>query len=96
MADLQYIKLGDLEIHDRLAALKAWSMADGKLTKTYSFQAYMDGVEFAAKVGKEADYLNHHPDILIGWRKVTVSVNTHDVDGISPYDFELARLIDLI
>lgn len=96
MGELQYVKLGESEIQERLKALEGWSVRDGKLAKIYAFGTYMDGVEFAAKAGKEADFLNHHPDILIGYRKVDVSVNTHDVGGISPYDFELARLLDLL
>ncbi len=96
MAELEYVKLSDSDVQGRLSALDGWSVANGKLVKTFKFGAYMDGVEFAGKVGKEADYLNHHPDILIGYQNVVISVNTHDVGGISPYDFELARLIELI
>jgi 4a-hydroxytetrahydrobiopterin dehydratase len=96
MSDLAYVKLAADDIEARLRSIDGWIVQDDKLTKTYSFKAYKDGVVFASAVGYAADKLNHHPDITIGYGKVTVAVNTHDVGGISPYDFELARRIDQI
>lgn len=93
---LEYVKLSDADAQERLKSLNGWTIADGKLSKMFKFSSYMDGIDFVPKVGKEADHLNHHPDILVGYKQVTISVNTHDVGGISPYDFELARLIELI
>lgn len=96
MADLAYIKLGDDDVAERLKTLIDWSVSDGKLTKTYAFATYKDGIVFASAVGYLADKMNHHPDVTIGYGKVTVSVNTHDVGGLSPYDFELAHRIDAL
>ena len=96
MADLQYVKLDDSDIAARLRELDGWSIQDGKLAKTYAFKTYKDGVVFAAAAAFVADKLNHHPDLTIGYGKVSVAVNTHDVGGISPYDFELARRVDAL
>jgi 4a-hydroxytetrahydrobiopterin dehydratase len=97
MAELEYRKLSDDEIAEELRTVDRWSVEGSKLTKTLEFPEYLKGVDFAAKVGYAAEALNHHPDITIGWRKVKVSMNTHDVGGaISPYDFELARRIDAL
>jgi len=93
---LEYRKLSDFEVTEHLREFEGWSLEHGQLTKTFAFENYLDGPGFAVKVGRIAEDLNHHPDILITWCKVKISVNTHDVDGISPYDFELARLVDLI
>jgi 4a-hydroxytetrahydrobiopterin dehydratase len=96
MSDLAYVKLSDDEVADRLKALEGWAILDGQLCKRFEFKTYKDGVVFATAVGYVADNLNHHPDLAIGYGKVTVAVNTHDVGGISPYDFELARRIDAL
>jgi len=96
METLERTKLTDAQIADRLKSLSGWSVRDGKLEKTFQFDAYPKGPEFAVKVGRIAEELDHHPDIHIAWRKVTISVNTHSVNGISPYDFELAKRIDKI
>ena len=94
--ELAYVKLTDDEIQSRLTALSGWNVENGQLTKTYQFDAYQKGLVFATAVGFLADTLNHHPDLLVTYGKVKVSVNTHDVGGLSPYDFELARRINAI
>ena len=76
-----------------LADAPSWSVSDGKVTRTFVFATYAAGVVFASAVAHIADSMDHHPDLLIGYQKVSVSVNTHDVGGISPLDFELARKI---
>jgi 4a-hydroxytetrahydrobiopterin dehydratase len=96
MSDLAYIKLNDDDIANRLRQLEDWSVEDGLLTKTFTFKTYKDGVVFGSAVGFVADHLNHHPDLTLSYGKVKVAVNTHDVGGISPYDFELARRIEAL
>jgi len=93
---LEYKNLTEDEIRDGLATLSGWSVMNGKLTKSFSFDSYLAGPAFASLVAEVAESLDHHPDILIGYRKVTVFVNTHAVNGISPYDFELAKRIEAL
>lgn len=94
MSNLAYVKLTPEDVSSHLQALDGWSVADGTLTKDFAFKTYKDGIVFAGAVGYLADKLNHHPDLAVGYAKVTVAMNTHDVGGLSPYDFELARRID--
>lgn len=94
--ELAYRKLDESEANTALASTPGWAIEDGKLTKSFKFETYKDGVVFSSAVGFVADKLNHHPDILVGYAKVNVSVNTHDVGGLSPYDFELAKRIDAL
>lgn len=91
---LEYRKLSDTEIATGLGALNGWIESAGKIERTFGFENYLDGVAFASAVGFLAESLDHHPDIEIGWRKVRISMNTHAVEGLSPYDLELARRID--
>lgn len=94
MFPLEYRKLTDDQIQEGLSSLHGWLFDGGQIVKTYEFGSYPEGPDFAKRVGDLAEELNHHPDILITWCKVRVSVSTHDVRGISPYDFELAKRID--
>jgi 4a-hydroxytetrahydrobiopterin dehydratase len=94
--ELRYVKLSDSEVEEALGSLAGWAVEDGQLAKTFGFESYLAGSAFASAVAQVAEELNHHPDILIGYQKVRVSMNTHDVGGLSPYDFELARRIDAI
>lgn len=94
MAELAYIKLDEDGILAGLREVSGWSVDGDQLNKTFTFDSYLAGVEFVVKVGNLAETLNHHPDIHLYWRKAVVSMTTHDVRGLSPYDFELAKLID--
>jgi 4a-hydroxytetrahydrobiopterin dehydratase len=96
METLVYRKLEEEEAQARLAQAPGWSIEDGKLAKSFKFERYQEGVVFATAVAYLADRLDHHPDLEIGYGKVRVSVNTHSVEGLSPYDFELARRIEAI
>lgn len=96
MSQLEYRHLAQSEIDCELLALPYWNVVDGKLERTFAFQRYQEGLVFATAVGFVADLLDHHPDIRIGHGKVCVSVNTHSIDGLSPFDFELARRVEAL
>jgi 4a-hydroxytetrahydrobiopterin dehydratase len=93
MFPLEYRILTDDELKKALETLPGWSVEDGQLVKRFEFKTYKDGLVFAISVGYLADKLNHHPDLTIGYAKVKVSLSTHDVKGLSPYDVELATQI---
>ena len=94
MLNLEYRQLNDREVADCLRELPNWSLAGDKITRSFEFNSYAAGVMFASAVGQIADHLDHHPDIHIGYQTVDLSVNTHSVNGLSPYDFELAKRVD--
>lgn len=91
---LEYRKVTEAEIAVGLGELSGWTESAGKIEKLFGFDNYLDGIAFASAVGFMAEALDHHPDIEIGWRKVKVGMNTHAVEGLSPYDFELARRVE--
>lgn len=98
MPELSYDKLTPSQIEEKLQAVRDWSVVNGALTKSFThFNTYPEAALFATAVSYVAEALNHHPDILIGYKTVTVSMVTHDAGGgLTAYDFELARRIDVI
>lgn len=78
----------------RLARLPGWEVVDGLLRREYGFESYMDGVAFARRVAELAEAADHHPDILIGYRRVTLTLVSHDAGGLTGRDFDLAARID--
>ena len=70
--------LNAAEIVEGLARLNDWERDGDKLTKTFQLDSYMAGLALATAIGTVCEGLDHHPDLLIGWRKVTVSLTTHD------------------
>ncbi len=90
----EYIRLDERQIRDELAALKDWSIKEGKLTKTVRFKDFNQAFGFMTRVALYAERLNHHPEFYNVYNTVRIELITHDINGISNYDFRLARIID--
>jgi 4a-hydroxytetrahydrobiopterin dehydratase len=76
--------LSDGDVQARKAS--GWWGDDGRLWREFSFDTYQAGVDFAVRVAAHAEAKRHHPDILIGYRRVKVSYFTHDAGGITELD----------
>jgi len=70
--------------------IPGWTLYDDRIEKEYRFSRYLDGLEFAYQLGKIAEEQDHHPDILIKWRRVKVTLTTHAIKGLSTNDFIMA------
>lgn len=81
---------------DFLAQSPGWSREGDALVKTFVFDRYADGLGFAVAVGVEAEKADHHPDLLVAWRKVRVQWTTHDAGGITDLDLRMAERCDVI
>lgn len=82
------------EITEALTTLEGWTVEGNELVKTFKFPAYLAGIEFVSKLGHAAEAMNHHPDLIVGWRKVTVRLSTHSAGGLTNLDVTLAREAD--
>ncbi len=87
-------RLADGDIQTRLAALPGWGRQGDAIRRTYSFDGFKGSMAFVNRVAALADALDHHPDILIEYSRVTLTLSTHDAGGLTDRDFELARQID--
>ena len=85
------------EIGVALAELNGWTQEGDMIVKQFELPTYMAGVAFAAAIGTVAEGLDHHPDLLITWRKVKVSFTTHDAGHkISKWDIKAAKAVDAL
>ena len=84
------------EQQDELAReIPDWKNVDGtRIQREYRFKTYMDGVSWVVQAGAIADGDDHHPDILIRYRKVLVDLWTHTANGLSENDYILAAKLD--
>ncbi|MCY3887345.1 MAG: 4a-hydroxytetrahydrobiopterin dehydratase [Chloroflexi bacterium] len=92
MADRR--KLTDAEIEQYLAQAPGWSVADGKLRRAFQFGSFVEAFGFMSSVALAAEKMDHHPEWFNVYNRVVIDLNTHDVGGISPLDFELAARIN--
>ncbi len=89
-------KLTAGEIEQQLSTAPGWGYLDGRLRSEFQTLNFANGVNFVNQIAEIADELNHHPDILLTYPKVAIEIYTHDVGGITNFDFELARRISAL
>jgi 4a-hydroxytetrahydrobiopterin dehydratase len=73
-----------------LRKIPDWVLVDDHIERGFRFRSYLDGLEFAYSLRKTAEEEDHHPDILIRWRRVKVALTTHAIKGLSENDFIIA------
>ena len=78
------------EARKYLRQIPGWTLTDDQIAKEFKFKSYLDGLNFAYSLGKTAEEEEHHPDILIRWKKVRLTLTTHDIKGLSENDFIIA------
>ena len=73
---------------------EGWNGDEKAIWREWTFDEYLDGVQFAERVAQQADAVNHHPDLLIRYRRVRVSYSTHDAGGVTAIDVSEAASLD--
>ncbi|WPD18210.1 4a-hydroxytetrahydrobiopterin dehydratase [Thermaerobacter composti] len=87
-------RLDEAAIRQRLAALPGWERTGDAIRRTYRLATFRDAVFFVNAVAALAEGMNHHPDVDIRYRQVTLTLTTHSAGGLTDRDFELAAAID--
>ena len=87
-------RLSDTEIDERLGDLDGWERSGDAIVKRFDNGDFKGSVDFVNRLTPEAEEMNHHPDLEISWKDVTVTITTHSEGGLTGGDFELARRID--
>lgn len=96
MSEEEYSRLTDGEISRELAELVGWQIVNGKLHKKFEFSGFIQAFGFMTRLAMEAEKMNHHPEWSNVYNRVVIDLVTHDIGGISNYDFRLARAIDAV
>tara|TARA_B100001123_G_C14627641_1_gene756418 strand:- start:190 stop:459 length:270 start_codon:yes stop_codon:yes gene_type:complete len=73
-----------------------WIFLDNKILKKFSFDTYLDGVDFINKIAPIAERLNHHPDISLRYCHVIIEISSHDLGGVTTKCINLATSIESI
>jgi len=85
--------LTDADIEEKLKGLNGWEHKGGEITKLYKLKNYIESVGFVNKAALLAERADHHPDILLQYNKVTITLSTHSEGGITDKDINLAAEI---
>jgi 4a-hydroxytetrahydrobiopterin dehydratase len=87
-------KLSPEDLERRLKDLPGWQRSGDAIRRVYELPSFKDAIAFVDRVAELADAADHHPDILVQYRKVTLTLSTHDAGGLTARDFDLAATID--
>lgn len=71
-----------------------WHETDGALERTYEHGSFLEAIAFVNRIAELAESENHHPDIAISYRKVTLRWTTHSAGGVTDRDRDLAARSD--
>jgi 4a-hydroxytetrahydrobiopterin dehydratase len=79
-----------------VARLKGWSTATGRdaIKKVFTFADFNAAFGWMTRVALAAEKLDHHPEWFNVYSRVEVTLATHDADGVTELDVELARIMD--
>ena len=89
-------KLSPDALQTALKELPAWSIQNEKLHREYRFPNFAHAFGFMATAAIEIEKRNHHPEWLNVYNRVTVDLTTHDSNGITQKDLDLAQLLEQI
>lgn len=80
-------RLSDKEIQDKLTALPGWKKDGDAIVRQFTLRSFPDAIAFTTRLAFDAQEADHHPDITISYKRVTVRWSTHDQGGVTDKDF---------
>ncbi len=90
------MKLSPQEVADELATMDGWTLEGDTIRKSFSFQSFPDAIAFVTRIAFDAEAADHHPDIHVSYRHVTLAWTTHSDGGLTAMDLSGARQSDLL
>jgi len=87
-------RLAESAIQEKLPGVPGWEREGDAIRRTYAFDGFKSAMAFVNRVAALADARDHHPDILVQYSRVTLTLSTHDAGGLTDRDFALAREVD--
>jgi 4a-hydroxytetrahydrobiopterin dehydratase len=88
------MKLSKTEAQARLKKLTGWTLEGDAIRKQFTFAGFPEAVAFVDRLAPKAQAAGHHPDILINYKRVTLTYSTHSEGGLTAKDFDGAATAD--
>jgi 4a-hydroxytetrahydrobiopterin dehydratase len=89
-------RLTEDELGEALKELKDWTREGEAIKRQFTFASFPDAISFATRLAFEAEAADHHPDLAIEYKRVTLTYSTHSEGGLTANDVEGARTADRI
>ncbi len=89
-------RLSREEVQQRMQSATGWSLDGESIRKQFVFGSFREAVSFVVRLAFECEEADHHPDITVSYRKVTLAYSTHSAGGLTEKDFAGATTADRI
>ena len=93
---MENLKATDEQLLEFISENRHWSLLDNKLHREFIFSDFVAAFGFMTQVALIAERFNHHPEWFNVYKKVVVDLTTHEANGISTKDFDLAKEMNVI
>ncbi|SDE79870.1 4a-hydroxytetrahydrobiopterin dehydratase [Pricia antarctica] len=87
-------KLSEKDIEKKLEKLKGWEYVDGAIETSFQFENFKEAFSVMTRIAFECEAQGHHPDWSNVYNTLTISLSTHDAEGVTEKDFKLAQSIE--
>ena len=87
-------KLSEQEIEKKLEKLEGWELVDNAIETSFQFDNFKEAFSVMTRIAFECEAQNHHPDWSNVYNSLSISLSTHDAEGVTEKDFKLARSIE--
>ena len=87
-------KLSQSEVEQSVKSLSGWTLDGDAIRKQYTFAGFPEAIAFVNRLAPEAEAADHHPDIQINYKRVTLTYSTHSEGGLTAKDFAGAAMAD--
>jgi len=88
--------LSEQEVTRKLTEIPEWKREGLEIKRNLKFKDFLESMEFVNKVAALSEAMDHHPDILIRWNRVSLTLSTHSAGGLTDMDIVLAKKIDKV
>ena len=90
------MKLSVEQAQARMGELGGWTLDGEAIRKQFVFRGFPEAVAFVSRLVPHAEAADHHPDVLINYKRVTLTYSTHSEGGLTDKDFDGARTADRV
>lgn len=80
-------KLSGSDAQQRVKRLNGWTLEGDAIRKEFTFANFVEAIAFVNRLASQAEAADHHPDILINYKRVTLTYSTHSEGGLTAKDF---------
>jgi 4a-hydroxytetrahydrobiopterin dehydratase len=95
-ASIAMARLDEAAVRKAVQELPGWTLDGNAIRRQFTLASFPDAIAFVTRLAFDAEAADHHPDILVNYKRVTLTYSTHSEGGLTQKDFDGARKADAL